>query len=109
MIRKFHIGKVNNRKTLFFRKPSEIGCYSVDGVSERNFHDDNHQMKWICKPPSGWDAGLSPGLDWDLNAGYAQAILKNLVEKKRMRNKLKWILCHQEKIDCAFFSPKLNE
>lgn len=104
---KFDISNFYNSKILFFRKPSEIGFYSVDG--EKNFHNDNRQMKWIYKPASGWDASLSPGSDWDLNAGYSQAIRKDFVEKKKMVHILKWMLCYQEKINRVFLSPKTNE
>ncbi|KAG8185232.1 hypothetical protein JTE90_002761 [Oedothorax gibbosus] len=108
MNRQFHEKevKLNDRKIITFRKPSEIGHYSVDGVKE--FHDDNRQMKWIYKPSSGWNADLGPESHWDLNVGYPQAIKKDFENKKYITHILKWILNHREEIQRVFLSPKSN-
>lgn len=81
-----------------FRKPSEIGSFSLD--CERKFHNDNRQMKYISIPPR------LTHLHWDLNIGYAEAVRKDFGKKEKIDILLTWILFHQDKIKEIFCDPK---
>ncbi|CAL1277924.1 unnamed protein product [Larinioides sclopetarius] len=52
-----------------FRKPSEIGFFSLDG--EREYHDDNRQLKYISLPRNLKNVYM------DLNIGYEIAVRKD--------------------------------
>ncbi|XP_042907114.1 decapping and exoribonuclease protein [Parasteatoda tepidariorum] len=84
-----------------FREPSEIGCFSLDG--ERRYHDDNHQLKYICMP-NNFDY-----LDMDLNEGYDVAIRKEFGKKERLDSFLTWILHHQDQVQRCFKHQSSNE
>lgn len=77
-----------------FRKPSEIGSFSLDG--ERKFHNDNRQLKYIKIPRQ------LTNLNMDLNIGYKDAIRKEFGAKEKISILLAWILHNQDKVKNAF-------
>ncbi|KFM75770.1 Protein Dom3Z, partial [Stegodyphus mimosarum] len=83
-----------------FRQPTEIGCFSLDG--ERQFHDDNHQLKYLVMPRS------ITGLHMDLNKGYSEAIKKDFQKKEKIDTMLRWILTHQERVKNVFMTHGTN-
>lgn len=99
----FHVKRANSYDGRFpsFRKPSEIGFFSLD--SERKFHNDNHQMKYISLPHNLKNVYM------DLNAGYENAIRKDFGKKEKIDILLTWILLHQEEVKHIFHVPNSNK
>ncbi|KAG8187164.1 hypothetical protein JTE90_020039 [Oedothorax gibbosus] len=79
-----------------FRKPSEIGSFSLD--FERKFHNDNRQLKYIKIPRHLTD------LHFDLNVGYHDAIRKDFGKKEKIDILLQWILHNQDIVNNSFQS-----
>ncbi|GIY86648.1 decapping and exoribonuclease protein [Caerostris darwini] len=84
-----------------FRKPSEIGFFSLD--EERKFHDDNRQLKYIILPSDMNNVYM------DLNIGYENAIRKEFAKKEKLDTMLSWILYHQKEVCNNFHVPNSNK
>ncbi|XP_055948080.1 decapping and exoribonuclease protein-like [Argiope bruennichi] len=84
-----------------FRKPSEIGYFSLDG--EREYHDDNRQLKYIILPRN------LKNVHMDLNVGYEDAVRKDFGKKEKIDTILTWILYHQEEVKKYFYVPNSNK
>ena len=79
----------------FFRQPAELGHFSLD--SERNFHDDNRQLRRFRPPHT---------IDFDLSVGYKDFVARDEEKKERLDHLLMWIQAHKGKFEIAHREPK---
>ena len=73
----------------YFRKPTEIGCLSLD--IKRNFYNDRSQLKHYISPKDIYN------VKFDLTKGYHNFIEKDENSEEYINDILKWISCNREK------------
>lgn len=78
-----------DKKSPFFRKPNEIGAFSVD--KNRCFRNDRCNMKYFVPPRN------SNNVQYDLTVGYKDMIRKDEGKKEYIDNILHWILLNKAK------------
>ena len=78
-----------DKRTPIFRKPNEIGSYSLD--ENRCFKHDKRNMKYYIAP-------INPSeVEFDLTVGYKNMIRKDEHKKEYLDNILHWILLNKSK------------
>ncbi|XP_070580799.1 decapping and exoribonuclease protein-like [Ptychodera flava] len=80
-----------NERFPYFRKPAEIGHFSID--ANRAFFNDDRQLKYYFPPKD------PRRIDFDLRKGYDIFIKKNEDHKDRLDLLLKWILANRDKFE----------
>lgn len=70
------------------RQPFEIGHFSLD--IDRKFHDDNHQLKYLCPPHT---------IEFDLTVGYKDFIARDEDVKEKLDHLLMWVDKHRQKFE----------
>ncbi|XP_076075179.1 decapping and exoribonuclease protein-like [Mytilus galloprovincialis] len=78
-----------DRKPPVFRKPNEIGNYSVD--KNRLFNTNRSNMKYFIPPRN------PNNVNFDLTIGYKEMIRKDESKKEYLDFILRWILCNKSK------------
>lgn len=76
-----------NNKAPYFRKPCEVGYFSLDG--DRSYHDDSSQLRHYSAP-------TTKQFHFDLRKGYDSYVEKDDDVKERLTHLLMWISKHKE-------------
>ena len=87
-IRQFDVWPITRfeRKFPYFRMPSEIGSFSLDG--SREFVDGRSHLR-VYSPPSGGN------IAWDLSHGYSAFVQRDESKKEYIDHLLQWIQLHR--------------
>ena len=70
----------------YFRKPVEVGSFSLDG--QRSYHDDRSQLRYYVEPKC-------KDFRFNLREGYDTYVEKDDDVKERLTHLLMWIIKHR--------------